>query len=424
MKNNLSLMSLLLKLSTLASTTDIDYDNTLQFLQQWNLDTSNMNLDSEWEPINPLNYAVIEDFSNPIGWFGSPTLVIKTGQISQSVFGSDNYILSKDFSSPMPIFENFIFNFSISDVSLLGYLYILLAEDGGFNNYYTIDITDKLTTGDNKIVINKNDFLVNGTAPSWDNINSIIINFKSNDETKQLTVVTKSIESYTPRPLCTIFFDNAWESVYTNAYPIMKAKNFPAAASVITSFVGEPPFSTLTELQKMNAAGWEITNNTESHQNLPNLTPEQAETEVKNAMDYLINSKFGLGSFNFNPPDNAVNAVTLNIIKKYAITCVRDYNNFNLNPKFDLSNLSFMLVSNTTSVSEITQWIDDAIIHGYWLILMFHSIETPATTDTQYSIENFQQVIQYLYSRENEIDTTTITNAIMSMYQTALPLYV
>lgn len=98
--------------------------------------------------------------------------------------------------------------------------------------------------------------------------------------------------------LCCIVFDDAYENVYTNAFPILKKYGFKATMAVITDFVGKTnswdvnfgcrfKHATWEQLKVLVENEWEIASHTCSHRGLTMLPFDKIENE-------LCNSKFEL----------------------------------------------------------------------------------------------------------------------------------
>jgi hypothetical protein len=65
-----------------------------------------------------------------------------------------------------------------------------------------------------------------------------------------------------PDPVAVIFFDDAYDSVYDNAFPILKAAGVKGVVGAISSLVGNAGFMTVAELLEVQAAGWDVVNHT------------------------------------------------------------------------------------------------------------------------------------------------------------------
>lgn len=105
------------------------------------------------------------------------------------------------------------------------------------------------------------------------------------------------------KPLAVIAFDDAYESVYTHAAPILRARGSTAACFAATGFLGterrylhdencpangHAAVMTWDELAELSAAGWTIGSHTVNHARLSDCDTSQLESELaqsKNAIE-------------------------------------------------------------------------------------------------------------------------------------------
>lgn len=71
-----------------------------------------------------------------------------------------------------------------------------------------------------------------------------------------------------PRPVV-ISFDDGYESVYQNAYSIMRAQGFTGVMYLIATAVGSKDYMDASQIQAMVADGWEIGSHSMTHPHLP-----------------------------------------------------------------------------------------------------------------------------------------------------------
>lgn len=99
-----------------------------------------------------------------------------------------------------------------------------------------------------------------------------------------------------------ITFDDAYESVFENAFPILKDENVPATIYAISDYVGELnswdlnvgnlqfAHSTWEQLKVMRDAGWEIGSHTRTHKDLRSVNDDDLKNELRESKD-VIESK-------------------------------------------------------------------------------------------------------------------------------------
>ena len=96
-----------------------------------------------------------------------------------------------------------------------------------------------------------------------------------------------------------ITFDDAYQSAYTHAYPVLKEINAPATIYVITDYVGEENSWDLNvgnikfrhtswqELRELKENGWEIGSHTCSHRDLRKLGINDVKNELMKSRELL-----------------------------------------------------------------------------------------------------------------------------------------
>jgi peptidoglycan/xylan/chitin deacetylase (PgdA/CDA1 family) len=103
-------------------------------------------------------------------------------------------------------------------------------------------------------------------------------------------------------PSCpaSITFDDAYESVFTEAFPILEKAGLKATVFPVTGFFGETnrwaplgqgPLRIMTsaQLKELSEAGWEIGSHTHSHRSLPALSDGELRSELLTSRSVLEN---------------------------------------------------------------------------------------------------------------------------------------
>ena len=102
-----------------------------------------------------------------------------------------------------------------------------------------------------------------------------------------------------------ITFDDAYQSAYTHAYPVMKELNAPATIYVITDYVGKENrwdlnvgnvtflHTSWEELEELKENGWEIGSHTLSHRDMRKLDLDDLKKEFSGSKE-LLESKLNI----------------------------------------------------------------------------------------------------------------------------------
>lgn len=136
------------------------------------------------------------------------------------------------------------------------------------------------------------------------------------------------------RPIV-ITFDDADESVYTNAFPILSEVGFTATIFVISDFVGrlntwdyslgqkKSRHMTWEHLQELSRKGWEVASHTATHRDLTRLTKHEVLHEVISSKE-MIATKISKPVHFISYPFNRYNARVVDCVKRagYSGGCV------------------------------------------------------------------------------------------------------
>ena len=141
--------------------------------------------------------------------------------------------------------------------------------------------------------------------------------------------VGKSLKDYMLDPRDNYFvltFDDAYESIYINAYPLLKELGFTATVFVLTNYIGKEntwdftPGNILSrhmnaeELKKLHEEGWEVASHGENHRAMTGLHPDSVIHELKHSKE-LISSITGEDVISFCFPFGVYNASVVSAAK-------------------------------------------------------------------------------------------------------------
>jgi biofilm PGA synthesis lipoprotein PgaB len=114
-----------------------------------------------------------------------------------------------------------------------------------------------------------------------------------------------------PENVLVISFDDAYPSIYANAFPLLKARGWPFTVFVSTAYISETPgqYLTWSQLQEMQSAGATIGNHTHDHPHLLRRLANESTgawqrrvtDQIERAQD-LLTSRLGTSSRLFAYP--------------------------------------------------------------------------------------------------------------------------
>jgi peptidoglycan/xylan/chitin deacetylase (PgdA/CDA1 family) len=134
-----------------------------------------------------------------------------------------------------------------------------------------------------------------------------------------LDTIVNALKSGTPLPAKTIAItvDDAYASVFTEAWPRMKAKGWPMTVFVATEAVDEkrPGYMTWDQIRTLRDAGVTIGAHTKSHAHLARMDKVDALTEIA-ASNARFKTELGQVPTLFAYPYGEANSETLELIKR------------------------------------------------------------------------------------------------------------
>lgn len=210
--------------------------------------------------------------------------------------------------------------------------------------------------------------------PTWAIINQNPPTF--NDNTQTAVVDTKiSQYKWNGEGLVTFWFDDAWLSEYTIAFPILEANNFPAALAVPTDAVGWDNYLTWAQIRRLSYNGWEITSHSRSHEcDLDNYDAQRIEAEVHGSQQDLAEQ--GYDATVYVTPCGEEKLELIDVVKKYYVALRTSDGGFNQLPLTNTYSLKIHEVDSTTRLPDVINWVNEAKAQKNWLILMFHRVDT------------------------------------------------
>lgn len=394
----------------------------------------NRELDEDTEPLVVIDGELFEDFEHITEWkVGSNgtsqeanTKNIIQGKQSLKLTGTNGNIAftTKKVNLDLSNATNIIFWVYVHNKENLKEISLYLNPTTDWSSYFVCGIPPyTLVNGWNHIVIAKPQFSVIG-EPSWD---SQIVLLRVRLHPKEGMNASVSFDdfrhSYQARPKAVITFDDGWENIL-NAKPIMD-KNKQAgtvfalagagAGFTISGYEGSGNYLTLNQLRILYNAGWDISNHGYNHRNLAFLSQEDLEYEVNASYDWLVANGFVESAYLFAYPYGSYNETVIDVVGEHnriARTLVYGAYQPHLS-KFDSKiqyKLKTFLVINTTSVQSIKNRIDSAILQNGLIVLTFHQIVNEnANHETQYLTSQFEEVSNYLKSKEADIDVIALS---------------
>lgn len=198
--------------------------------------------------------------------------------------------------------------------------------------------------------------------------------------------------------MVSLTFDDGHVYTYQTAFPIMEEAGFTSTQYVVTNRLHEnsPGFMNAQQALDMHASGHEIGSHTRTHRDLTELSKEEQQSEI--AGSYADLQNMGIHVTTFAYPFGSYSDEIAKIVQDAGYTGARTIesgvNTKETNPFL----LSRRGVTPDTTLSQVQDWIDEAMQQKTWLILVFHGADSQG---------EFQNIVDYLKQEQVPVITTS-----------------
>ena len=212
----------------------------------------------------------------------------------------------------------------------------------------------------------------------------------------------------------TISFDDAWDSQYKHALPVLLEYNIPATFYILTDVVKNNDFGYMNEAQVMSLhrLGFEIGGHTVTHPDVTTLEGEDLMRELSESKQYLeelLNTEVSSFAYPFGAYNDAA-------IKALHDVGFRDGRGASQVTESGLNStqenvFAYNSFSPNTDVSleQMKIAVDEAVERGEWFIFSFHQV---GQYNGQYDTppQQFADIIKYI--TESGIEVITIEEGV------------
>jgi peptidoglycan/xylan/chitin deacetylase (PgdA/CDA1 family) len=387
---------------------------------------------------------LVEDFENIPDWRADGVGVSQEADTSNVIHGNQSLKLTgtggniafttKTTSLDLSDATNIIFWVYVHNKTALNAISLYISPTADWTSYFVRRVPAyTLVNSWNNIAIIKPQFSVVGEA-SWDSPTVLLrVRVRPNEGMNASVSFDDCRHSYKARARAIITFDDGWSNIL-NTKPIMDKNEqtgtlFAIAGAgtgfTIAGYEGAGNYLTLSELQLLYEAGWDISNHGYNHLDLTSLSLEELHYEVNAAYDWLVANGFVRSAHLFAYPFGGYNDTVIDVVREHhSLGRTLVYGTYQPHLSNVDSNIQYKLktfiILNTTSVQDIKDRIDSAIQQNGLLILTFHQIvDENAIHETQYLTSQFEEISDYLKSKEADIDVITLSSLYESYNKTA-----
>jgi len=277
---------------------------------------------------------------------------------------------------------------------------IWLATKTNFSQYFRKEVKPN-PIGWTLVQICKEEFTGVREADWNDPVVKIRLQVNPNDELTFDTLMTQ-VE---PVPAIMIQFDDANESDYSVAFPILRKYGMRATTYVPTGLVGTPNVMSVAQLLELQRSGWVIGNHTVNHVLLRDLPADTQEKEIAGALAALHGWGLQGGQY-MAYPWGKYNTDTLAIMTRLGMLSGRTVSNApDVFPQVNQFILRGTQDVGGLSLADLKKMVDAAKINRHSLTLVFHALTPNAAQGDEWNGSEFEQIIAYIASQK----LTTLT---------------
>lgn len=354
------------------------------------------------------NYGtLIDDFEDVSEWTVSGTGASAANDTSIFTHGTQSIKLnategiadldksvSLDFSSG----DGFSLWVYIVDKSKFWGLILRLTSTSDWSKYFYIDFNLDPINGWNYQVFSKSQF-GNVNNESWDNT-MIKMRLRINPwpGTNPSAYFDDLRFGIVGQPKVIMSFDDNHESQFTEAYPILANNNQRGVVFINPAYIGSKEQMTLSNLQTLQAAGWDISNHTYRHRFLTQVSQEKMEEDIDDGYDWLVANGFGDTAKFFCYPGSQYNDAIIEKVKERHVLARAsqwEYHGGHFDI-IDFEDLQYKLSSfgfrASTPLADIQTEIDRVIERGGLLHLYTHAID---------DANHFKAISDYLKAKQD-----------------------
>lgn len=201
-------------------------------------------------------------------------------------------------------------------------------------------------------------------------------------------------------------FDDAVETQYSRAFPILEGYGYQAAAAVVPNSLNREGRLSIDQLRELRDAGWDVASHPERGTGLADMDPEEARDAIESDFEYLDNRGFPDGARHMFVPYHNVNQEVIDIAREYHETCFYFAGNNSNVPPTDPMHLSRV---DMHDFEGFTALIDMAAAHGQLAVGLAHGIQ-PEDADEDDPLaditdEQLRELLDYIEESDVEVVT-------------------
>lgn len=202
---------------------------------------------------------------------------------------------------------------------------------------------------------------------------------KNNTEASSINI---SNFKWNNNSLITYWFDDAWLTQYTEAYPIMEEYGFRGAIAIPTQLIRYDAYMNWYQIKKLHYKGWEIVPHSQNHDcDLANNDQGAVKEEILGSKQELL--RYGIISNIYVPPCGRTSDYSNSLVKENFVAQRAVEPGLNPLPIVNRYDILIREIGIDTTIKDVNKWISEAEKQKSWLVFMFHQIDY---SEDEYSI--------------------------------------
>lgn len=200
-----------------------------------------------------------------------------------------------------------------------------------------------------------------------------------------------SVEEFTPvKGAVTIMFDDGHTTDITIAKPALDQYGFKGSAAISTELLDTPEHMSWNQVKTLANSGWNINSHGITHSDLTTLPLADADDEQQGSKNELTAQGLTIKSIAY--PFGAYNGNVLAQSQTYYSSARSFEQGDNPQGVFPY-NIKIRGVTNTTTVNDVTSWVNNAKNKKQWTVIVFHAIATSGEDQYYVNPSTFQAMI-------------------------------
>lgn len=214
-------------------------------------------------------------------------------------------------------------------------------------------------------------------------------------QTRQLDKSSQPLQPF-DEPLITVTFDDGWESIYSQALPMLQSYGIPTTQYVLSGTADNVQYMNYAQMRKMAQAGHEIGCHSIDHADLTKLTQQQLDTQLRECKA-VVGKELNMEIREFASPYGSTNPTTIDAIMRTYNShrntvgdiwnSPADDHDVNTRANFKRYDIICVTLRRHTTPAQLQAAIDYAVKNNGWLVLNYHQIEDDGS---EYGLNNRQ----------------------------------